>query len=120
MTISEQIDAQIASYPDWRGERLKWFRSFVHIHAPELAPDFKWGVGVFTHNGKPVIAFSGFKGFTKFNFFQGASLPDPSELFNSGLDSKQQRSINLRELGMVDEQALAELVRRASIWARKH
>ena len=69
MTSSEQIDAQIASYPDWRGERLKWFRAFVGKHAPELDEDYKWGVGVFTFNGKPVIAFSGFKGFTKFNFF---------------------------------------------------
>ena len=72
MTIQEQIDAQIASYPDWRGVRLAWFREFVHTHTPELTEDFKWGVGVFTYNRKPVIAFSGFKGFTKFNFFQGA------------------------------------------------
>jgi hypothetical protein len=113
LITSQLIDAQIASYPDWRGERLKWFRAFVNEVAPELSEDFKWGVGVFTYNGKPVIAFSGFKDHTKFNFFQGVALDDRGRLFNSGLDSKQHRSINLAEHDEVNEAAITELIRRA-------
>lgn len=113
MTISDLIDAQIASYPDWRGECLKWFRAFVNEVAPELSEDYKWGVGVFTYKGKPVIAFSGFKDHTKFNFFQGAALTDSDKLFSSGLDSKQHRSINLAEHDEVNEAAIRKLIRRA-------
>lgn len=113
MTTSELVDSQIASYPDWRGERLQWFRELVRYHAPELEEDFKWGVGVFTHKGKPVIAFSGFKGFVKFNFFQGVSLVDSDKLFNSGLDSKQHRSINVGETDTPNETAIIKLVHQA-------
>ncbi|HEV2235085.1 MAG TPA: DUF1801 domain-containing protein [Ktedonobacterales bacterium] len=114
MTIAEQIDAYIATCPAWQAERLRWFRALVHQTAPELSEDVKWGVGVFTRNNKAVLAFSGFKGFVKFNFFQGARLADPDGLFNSGLESKNSRSINVYAADQPDEQKLAALIRSAA------
>jgi hypothetical protein len=114
MTIAEQIDAYIASCPAWQAERLRWFRALVHQTAPALSEDVKWGVGVFTRDKKPVLAFSAFKDFVKFNFFQGARLADPDGLFNSGLDSKNSRSINVRETDQIDEKQLAALIRSAA------
>ncbi len=114
MTISEQLDAYVASCPAWQAERLRWFRALVHQTAPELSEDMKWGVGVFTRGKKSVLSFAGFKDFVKFNFFQGAQLADPAGLFNSGLDSKNSRSINVYETDQVDEARLAALIRAAA------
>ena len=114
MTIAEQIDAYIATCPAWQAERLRWFRALVHQTAPELSEDVKWGVGVFTRNKKPVLSFAGFKDFVKYNFFQGAQLADPDGLFNSGLDSKNSRSINVSETDQTDEAKLAALIRSAA------
>jgi hypothetical protein len=114
MTIAEQIDAYIATCPAWQAERLRWFRALVHQAAPELSEDVKWGVGGFTRNKKPVLSFAGFKDFVKYNFFQGAQLADPDGLFNSGLDSKNSRSINVYEADETDEAKLAALIRSAA------
>ncbi len=113
MSASEQIDAQIAEAPDWRGERLTWFREFVAVNAPELTEGFKWRVAVFELSDKPVCAMSAFKAHVKFNFFHGAELADPAGLFNAGLDSKAHRSIDSKEGAVLDETALRELLRRA-------
>jgi hypothetical protein len=113
MTTELQIDQLIAEYDDWRGERLTWFRDFVIQNAPELEEAIKWGVGVFVYKNTPVIAYSGFKDFTKFNFFMGAGLPDPQELFNSGLDSVSHRSINMSKDDVIDELALKDVIKNA-------
>lgn len=110
MDPSKLIDAQIAELNDWRGARLQKFRELVHTTAPELNEEFKWGVGVFTYKGKLVCAMSAFKGHTKFNFFKGAQIVDRNKLFNSGLESKQHRSINLSESDAVNEPAIKELI----------
>lgn len=110
MTASSQIDAQIANLADWRGDKFSWYRQFVHQFAPELKEEFKWGVGVFTYDGKPVLAFSAFKDHVKFNFFHGAQLVDNQNLFNSGLDSKQHRSANLGQNDKLDEEVLRDMI----------
>lgn len=112
MNATDKIDDKIARYDDWRGERLKELRQLINETAPELTEDFKWNTAVWTHNGL-VCAISGFKEHVKFNFFKGAYLPDPNNLFNSGLDSKEHRSINLAQANKLDKPALKELIRAA-------
>lgn len=76
----------------------------------------KWGVPVFLKNKKLVCAMSTFKEHTKFNFFEGASLNDKNKLFNSGLDSKKHRSINLTEDEVINEENLKDLIKQAILF----
>jgi hypothetical protein len=119
MSVEEKIDQQIAELGDWRGTRLAWFRQLVHEVEPETVEDFKWGVGVFTYNKKLICAMSAFNQHTKFNFFSGAFLDDQDSLFNSGLDSKKHRSINLAEHDKISEKVLGVLLRKAFDHERK-
>jgi len=100
MDPSNKITTQLSDIHDWRGDNET---------APELSEDFKWGVPVWTNNGL-VCAISAFKNHVKINFFKGAYLPDPKKLFNSGLDSKTHRSINLSIDDKLNKAALKELV----------
>jgi hypothetical protein len=119
VTDSEQIDEQLKVIQDWRGEKLKWFRNFVHEKQPELVESFKWGCCVFTFDRKPVCAMNAFKDHVKYNFFKGSSLPDPTNFFNSGLDSKEHRSINLAESDTVDQKELENILQAAVTLMRK-
>jgi hypothetical protein len=92
-----QIDAFVAALPEWQRENLTRFRDAVHRVAPAAEEGWKWDVPVFLLNKRLVCAMSGFAKHTKYNFFEGAALADPDGLFNSGLDSKKSRSINLAE-----------------------
>ncbi len=112
MTPSQKIDEQIASYHDWRGPRLAELRKLINEADPNLEEEWKWGTAVWTHHGL-VCAISAFKDHCKMNFFQGAVLPDPDRLFNSGLDSKLHRSINWSEGDILNEPALVELIHAA-------
>lgn len=112
MQPSEQIDAHISSYTDWRGQRLQELRAVINKAAPELEEGWKWGVPAWTHNGL-VCAISGFKDHVKMNFFKGALLDDNGNLFNSGLDSKEHRSINFAENDILNEAAIADLIHHA-------
>jgi hypothetical protein len=69
-------------------------RELIHEADPDLTEEWKWNTAVWTHNGN-VCAVGAFKDHIKLNFFKGASLPDPYGLFNSGLDAKASRSIDL-------------------------
>ncbi len=109
MNTADKITEKIKSYDDWRGELLIELRNLINNTAPDLTEDFKWNVPVWSQNGL-VCAISGFKDHVKMNFFKGAYLPDPSGLFNSGLDSKEHRSINFAETDKVDTEAIAELI----------
>lgn len=102
---------------DWQANNLKMFRELVFTELPGVTEDQKWGVPVFMVNGKLICAMSTFKNHTKFNFFKGAFLSDDSGLFNSGLDSKEHRSINLAEGEIVDTQQLAALIQQAAKYA---
>ncbi len=112
MNPSEKITAQLDKITDWRGNLLKELRQLINDTAPELTEDFKWGVPVWTHNGL-VCAISAFKDHVKINFFKGAYLPDPKKIFNSGLDSKEHRSINFAKDDKLDKAAITELVQAA-------
>ncbi len=112
MNPSDKITECTNSYGGWRSDRLKKLRQLINGTVPELTEDFKWGVPVWTHNGL-VCAISGFKDHVKINFFRGAFLPDPKGVFNSGLDSKEHRSINFSQDDKLDKTEVADLVRAA-------
>ncbi len=112
-----KTDEFIANYTDWRGAMLSDLRQLINEAEPKLVEDFKWGVPVWMNNGL-VCAISGFKDHVKFNFFKGAYLPDPKKLFNSGLDSKEHRSINFAQTDKLDKAALRELIATAAAYNR--
>ncbi len=109
----QQIDEYIASFSGWQKNNLELFRKLLHKASPEIEEDWKWDVPVFLLNKKLVCAMSTFKEHTKFNFFEGASLEDKHKLFNSGLDSKKHRSINLSEGEQIDQDKLLDLIKEA-------
>lgn len=105
-----QTDAFIAALPEWQRANLTRFREAVHRVAPAAEEGWKWDVPVFLINGCLVCAMSNFARHTKYNFFDGAALADPDRLFNSGLDSKKSRSINLAEGEAIDDRQLDRLL----------
>jgi len=113
MPASQQIDDYLKDLPDWQKKYLENFRKLVHKVSPDVQEDMKWSVPVFLVNKKTVCAMSSFKEHVKFNFFAGASLKDTHKLFNNGLDSKKQRSIDLHEGDEIDEKKLIDLLTEA-------
>jgi hypothetical protein len=112
LTPSQEIDKFINDLTDWRGKRIKKFRTLILKTAPEVTEDWKWGVPVWTYKGN-VVASGVFKDHVKLNFFKGASLPDPKKLFNAGLEAKATRAIDIAENDKVDEAAIKDLIRAA-------
>ncbi len=110
MSVKEQIDNYLSSLPSWQSDNLQLFRKLIHEVAPKVEEGWKWDVPVFLFNGKLVCAMSSFKEHTKYNFFTGAQVADKHGLFNSGLDSKKHRSINIAEGEKIDEGKLKELL----------
>jgi hypothetical protein len=112
MTYSEQIDNFINQQQhDWQKKNLKMFRDLLHEVNSEIMETWKWDVPVFLNkSGKVAYAMSTFNEHTKFNFFYGATLDDKHNLFNSGLDSKKHRSINLAEGEKIDKDKLRDLI----------
>ncbi|HEX4754152.1 MAG TPA: DUF1801 domain-containing protein [Candidatus Dormibacteraeota bacterium] len=110
---AEQTDAFIAALPEWQRTNLTRFREAVHRVAPAAEEGWKWDVPVFLANGRLICAMSNFAKHTKYNLFDGAALADPDHLFNSGLDSKKSRSINLAQGETVDGGQLDRLLRDA-------
>ena len=108
-----QIDAYIGAAPAWQRDKLTRFRAAVHRVAPVAEEGWKWDVPVFLLGGRLVCAMSSFAKHTKYNFFNGAALADPHHLFNSGLDSKRSRSVDLAEGKSVDTTHLDELLSEA-------
>ena len=116
--ISEKIDAYIGDLPGWQAHNLKHFRKLLHEVEPDIKEDWKWAVPVFLVGKKLVCAMSPFSGHTKFNFFEGAELVDTHDLFNSGLDSKKHRSINLAEGDKIQDSQLKDLINEAVTYAQ--
>jgi len=112
LTPSQHIDNQIKELTDWRGKLLARLRKLVLESAPEITEEWKWDTAVWSHKGN-VLAIGAFKDHIKINFFKGASLKDPKGIFNSGLDAKATRAIDLNEGDNIDESALKDLVRAA-------
>jgi hypothetical protein len=117
-TASEQIDERIRELGDWRGETLADVRRVVKEADPDVVEEWKWAKA--TSPGTPVWSHAGgictgesYKSVVKLTFFKGASLDDPSGLFNSSLEGKVRRAIDIREGEQLDEEALKDLVRAA-------
>jgi len=110
---SESIDAKIKELGDWRGRTLSRLRKLIKQADPEVVEELKWrGVPVWSHDG---IICTGevYKNVVKTTFAKGASLEDPSGLFNSSLEGNVRRAIDFHEGDDVDEKALKALIRAA-------
>jgi hypothetical protein len=110
---SRLIDARIKELGDWRGETLARVRNLIRQADPEVIEEWKWrGVPVWSHAGI-ICTGETYKNVVKMTFAKGASLEDPSGLFNSSLDGNTRRAIDLHEGDMIDEKALTALIRAA-------
>jgi len=109
---SRLIDQRIKELTDWRGEMLARLRGLIKQADPEVVEEWKWGVPVWSHAGI-VCTGETYKTTVKLTFAKGASLKDPSVLFNSSLEGNVRRAIDFREGERLDEEALKALVRAA-------
>ena len=119
-TPSRLIDARIAELRDWRGEMLARVRTLIREADPEVVEEVKWrkpsnsmrGVPVWEHDGI-ICTGETYKAVVKLTFAKGASLADPSRLFNSSLEGSTRRAIDIHEGDKIDERALKALIRAA-------
>ena len=115
---SRQIDKRIEELGDWRGETLSKVRAVIKAADPEVVEEWKWvkptnpGTPVWSHDGG-ICTGEAYKNVVKLTFFKGASLDDPSGLFNSSLEGKVRRAIDIKEDDKIDEGALKKLIREA-------
>jgi hypothetical protein len=109
---SQLIDARIKELGDWRGETLAGIRELIKQADPEMVEEWKWRVPVWSHDGI-VCTGETYKKAVKLTFAKGASLEDPSGLFNSSLGGNTRRAIDIHEGEEVDEEALKALIRAA-------
>jgi len=107
------IDARIKELGDWRGETLARVRSLIKQADPDVVEEWKWrGVPVWSHAGI-VCTGEAYKSVVKMTFAKGASLDDPSRLFNSSLEGNTRRAIDIHEGEKINEKALQALIRAA-------
>jgi hypothetical protein len=109
---SELIDARIEELADWRGQMLSRLRALVKQADPEVIEEWKWAVPVWSHDGL-ICTGETYKKVVKLTFAKGASLDDPSNLFNSSLDGNTRRAIDFHEDEKIDEKAFKALIRAA-------
>ncbi|ESX82867.1 hypothetical protein X759_00570 [Mesorhizobium sp. LSHC420B00] len=111
---SQLIDARISELGDWRGQTLSHVRALVKQADPEVVEEWKWrGVPVWSHAGI-ICTGETYKNVVKVTFAKGASLQDPSGLFNSSLEGNTRRAIDIREGEAIDENAFKALIRAAA------
>ncbi|MDE2483264.1 MAG: DUF1801 domain-containing protein [bacterium] len=111
---SALIDERIAELGDWRGETLARIRNVIKGALPDVIEEWKWrGVPVWYHGGM-LCTGETYTSVVKMTFAKGASLDDPTGLFNASLEGNTRRAIDFHQGDAVDERALAELVRRAA------
>jgi hypothetical protein len=115
---SKLISKRIKELGDWRGKTLSRVRALIKEADPEIVEEWKWvkptnpGTPVWSHNGL-VCTGETYKNVVKLTFAKGASLKDPSRLFNSSLEGKVRRALDIREGDKIDEPALKKLIRAA-------
>ena len=111
---SRLIDARITELDDWRGKTLSHVRALIKQADPEVVEEWKWrGVPVWSHDGI-VCTGETYKSVVKLTFAKGASLKDPSGLFNSSLEGNVRRAIDIHEGDEIDEDAFKTLIRAAA------
>ncbi|NNC42402.1 MAG: DUF1801 domain-containing protein [Acidimicrobiia bacterium] len=118
-SASDLIDARIEELDDWRGEMLSRLRSVIKAADPDIVEEVKWrkasnplGVPVWSHDGI-ICTGETYKDKVKLTFAKGASLTDPKRLFNSSLEGKVRRAMDVHEDDHPDEEALKALIRQA-------
>jgi hypothetical protein len=117
-TLSEPVSRRIADFDDWRGKTLERIRKLIHEADPDVTEDLKWakagspGTPTWSDNGI-ICTGEAYKGLVKLTFAKGASLKDPKDLFNAGLDGNVRRAIDIREGDRIDAAAFKALVREA-------
>ncbi len=109
---SQLIDARIKELGDWRGKTLARLRVLIKEADPGVVEEWKWSVPVWSHDGL-ICTGESYKSVVKMTFAKGASLKDPSRLFNSSLEGNTRRAIDFREGEKIDEKALKSLIREA-------
>ena len=110
---SKLIDARIKELGDWRGEMLRRLRALIKQADPDVVEEWKWrGVPVWEHDGI-ICTGETYKSVVKMTFAKGASLEDPSHLFNSSLEGNTRRAIDFPEGAKINEKALKSLIRAA-------
>jgi hypothetical protein len=115
---SKLIDKKIRELGDWRGKTLSKVRGIIKEADPDIVEEWKWvkptnpGTPVWSHNGG-ICTGESYKNVVKLTFFKGAALTDPSGLFNSSLDGKVRRAIDIKENDKINEGALKNLIREA-------
>src|SRR5437773_11541553 len=110
---SQLINARIKELSDWRGETVARVRILIKQADPEVVEEWKWrGVPVWSHAGI-ICTGETYKNVVKMTFAKGASLEDPSGLFNSSLEGNTRRAIDFHEDDKIDEEALKALIRAA-------
>jgi hypothetical protein len=115
---SQLIDAKIEELGDWRGQTLSRLRALIKQADPEVVEEWKWrkpsnpGVPVWSHQGM-ICTGETYKSAVKLTFFKGASLEDPSGLFNSSLEGNTRRAIDFQEDDEIDEKAFTALIQAA-------
>jgi hypothetical protein len=111
---SRLIDAKIKELDDWRGKTLSHVRALIRQADPDVVEEWKWrGVPVWSHDGL-VCTGETYKSVVKLTFAKGASLKDPSSLFNASLEGNTRRAIDLREGDEMNEDAFKTLIRAAA------
>src|SRR5689334_22451678 len=117
-SASKQIDKRIKELGDWRGKTLSKVRAVIKQADPDVVEEWKWvkatspGTPVWSHDGG-ICTGEAYKNVVKLTFHKGASLKDPSHLFNSSLEGKVRRAIDIRENEEINDRALQGLVREA-------
>ena len=111
-SASELISKRIAELGDWRGDTLRRMRKLIKAADPDVVEEWKWMNPIWSHNGI-ICTGESYKNHVKLTFAKGASLKDPSGLFNSSLDGNVRRAVDIHEGEDVDESALKALVRQA-------
>ena len=109
---SELIDGRIEELGGWRGEMLSRIRALIRQADPKVVEEWKWSVPVWSHDGI-ICTGEAYKKVVKLTFPKGASLADPSKLFNSSLEGNVRRAIDFHEDDKVDEKAFKALIRAA-------
>jgi hypothetical protein len=125
---SKLIDERVRELGDWRGKTLSKVRGIIKEADPDIVEEWKWvkptnpGTPVWSHNGG-ICTGETYTSVVKLTFFKGAALNDPSGLFNSSLEGKIRRAIDIKENDKVDEAALKDLIRGAvalNLTSKKH